>query len=186
MNVNNAKERFRPFGMRHSLRGLALLVLSGVGPESIPDQFRQRPGFTSGGVLHAKEAAPYLPAIGPPGLRFREPESAPTFNVRPVAVGPPMPGLSVMETTVAVANTTARLDPLNPAQATDAHADVTPPGVDSPPGEHAAKAAGKPAPPPILRDDVKPPIRPEDFLPYFQVPGVPLSPSSATYTQTPK
>jgi hypothetical protein len=58
-----------------------------------------------------------------------------------------------------------------------------------------------------LPDDTRPTIRPEDFLPYFQIPGsarhpadvtllvpVPsaapapasLTPSSATYTQSPK
>ena len=65
----------------------------------------------------------------------------------------------------------------------------------------------RPAPAPILPDDIRPRIRPDDFLPFFQVPGsasrpgdviltvpapasagqpAPLPPSSATYTQTPK
>ena len=49
---------------------------------------------------------------------------------------------------------------------------------------------------PILPDDLRQPTRPEDFLPYFQLPGpgvnpgvpapAPLPPSSATYTQTPR
>jgi hypothetical protein len=47
-----------------------------------------------------------------------------------------------------------------------------------------------------LPDDLRQPTRPEDFLPYFQLPGpgvnpgvpapAPLPPSSATYTQTPR
>jgi len=60
------------------------------------------------------------------------------------------------------------------------------------------------APLPIIPDDVRPRVRPEDFLPYFRIPivqpndmnavpvprsvstGAPLPASSATYTQTPR
>ena len=86
--------------------------------------------------------------------------------------------------------------------------DMIPPKV-APPSPAAAKAkeirghpprrpASTPTAPPILPDDVPPPVHPEDFLPYFQYPeaGVrepsappsanrTLPPSSATYHQDP-
>ena len=72
---------------------------------------------------------------------------------------------------------------------------TTPSATDDPPPVRT--------PTPILRDDLRPQTRPEDFLPFFQIPapgsdadvivptprtpvGTPLPPSSATYTQTPR
>ena len=52
--------------------------------------------------------------------------------------------------------------------------------------EAASTSPAKAPAQPIIRDDVKPPVHPEDFLPYFQVPGNPVPPSAAAYTQTPK
>ncbi len=175
MAANRHDGRFNAFGIRQTLRGLGLLLLSGLGPEAISDQYRHRTGPPFGGRMTAKESAPYLPAIGSPGLRFREPEPVPAMIVRPVAVGSPMPGLNVIETTVAVANTTASLGPLNPTQGS-----VDPANV--PPVEQKPTPTKKPAPA-ILPDDAKPPVRPEDFLPYFQIPGA-VPPSSATYQQS--
>jgi hypothetical protein len=70
------------------------------------------------------------------------------------------------------------------------------------PAPNPAKAP----PPAIIPDDARPSVRPEDFLPYFQLPGagkpgdvnllvpasalrgdtgsLPVQPSSATYTQS--
>ena len=76
MATNRFKARFQTFGIRHSIRGLALLLLSGMGPEALSVRFGKRKGFTFVGDLYAKETVPYLPAIGPPGLLFREPEPA--------------------------------------------------------------------------------------------------------------
>ena len=89
--------------------------------------------------------------------------------------------------------------------------DSVPPAVkatsESSPAVNPAPEPEKSAPSAILPDEVRPQVRPEDFLPFFQVPGsatqpgdvtlvmpvprsVPtppaLPPSSATYTQTQK
>ena len=74
-------------------------------------------------------------------------------------------------------------------------------------GEKSAGVPTEKVTPPILPDEIRATVRPEDFLPYFQIPGsarraddvtllvpVPRVPnaqgslpsSSATYTQTPK
>jgi hypothetical protein len=80
--------------------------------------------------------------------------------------------------------------------------------IDIPPEGKPAPVAGPKPPAAILPDDTRPAVRPEDFLPFFQVPGAaksagevnvimpanalttppaaPLPRSSATYTQSPK
>ena len=181
MAANRLKARFQTFGIRHSIRGLALLLLSGMGPEALSVRFRQRRGFTLGGDLYAKESVPYLPAIGPPGLLFCKPEPAAAPAIRPVAVGPPVPGLNVVENAGAAANSAASLAPLQDSVLKAEPAKAT---VVAPPSEPMPSASAKPAAPPIMRDDVKPQVRPEDFLPYFQVPANPVPPSAASYTQT--
>lgn len=145
-----------------------------------------------------EEPVPYLIAHGAPALRFERPTPTPDLSTRPVAAAPPNPALTLTESTVAQANLAAVQPALPRAQ------------TDQPPPEAPAKYAPPPTrkpPPAILPDDTRPTIRPEDFLPFFQIPGsapstggasvivpVPMSPpagitpppSSATYTQTPK
>jgi hypothetical protein len=90
-----------------------------------------------------------------------------------------------------------------------APAESTPMAINLTGEEKPAAPATAPAktPAPILSDDARPTVRPEDFIPYFQIPGsarhpsdvtllIPapkappapasLPPSSATYTQTPR
>jgi len=114
--------------------------------------------------------------------------------------------MSISESSVALANVAAAqsaalngVPPAHPAEAKPAEssASATP---DKPAVEKAAPLA-------ILPDELHPQVRPEDFLPFFQIPGaatgpgdvtlvvpVPRNPpapptqptSSATYTQTQK
>lgn len=138
---------------------------------------------------------PYLPAVGAPALRFRAETPPPDLVARPVAAAaPPLPALSRTESSVALANAAAAQSASTPA-ATDSH-----------PGETNGNPPVKLAPLPILPDETRPQVRPEDFLPFFQIPGsatqpggviplgptvrsapapAPLPPSSATYSQTP-
>ena len=179
--VNHHKAQFRPGRLRQALHCLAFLLLLGLGPEATAAKFRQR-------EWSAPESAPYLTATGPPVLRFREPEVPPEPALRPVAVGPPVPGLNAVESAVAVANAAAvRVSPAGGVPVMD----VAKPGqLNTPQGAPKPLAAAKPIPPAILPDDTRPQVRAEDFLPYFQIPGGPvpaqLPPSSATYTQTPR
>ena len=149
--------------MHQALIGLACLLLPGITPESTAARARQR-------ELRTPLPLPYLVATGPPTLRFQALEVPPEPVLRPVANGPPVPGLTAEETVVAVANTEAVQMPRN---------------TGPPKSVSAAAPPSKPAPRAILPDDTRPAIRAEEFLPYFQVPGS-LPPSSATYTQTPR
>jgi hypothetical protein len=126
----------------------------------------------------------YLPSIGGPGLRFRDPEPATERPVARVSAdAPPVPATEV-------ATLPSRLPVAAPKGAA--------PGLRPTPGP-----ASRPPPAPILPDDLRPQVRPEDFLPYFQIPGgspgsdpvgVPLPssasppaalpPSSASFQQT--
>lgn len=153
-------------------------------------------------VLPQPEATPYLRVTGAPPLRFQNAEAplhpappapAPAATPAPAANPPDSPAATSVETKPEPVATT---DEPGPA-----------PDVTQPAAVPDTTAAPAKTPAPILPDEARPTIRPEDFLPYFQVPGsartpadvtllvpapkappapAPLPPSSATYTQTPK
>ncbi len=91
-----------------------------------------------------------------------------------------------MESAVAAANSAASLGPLAPSLDSVTATENAKAALSAPSNELMPVAPSKSPAPPILRDDVKPLIHPEDFLPYFQIPNTPVPPSSASYTQTPK
>ena len=197
--MNHREPPHLPAGTRRALHCLALLLLPAMAPEGVHALPRSRP---SGGSEGSVGPSPYLPAAGAPPLRFQEAAPPPDLLTRPSAAAPPTPTLTPTESSVALANAAAARS-----------AAVTPPetaSISSTPSPTPEKSAPKNAPtktpPPILPDNVRPTIRPEDFLPYFQIPGaaqnpgdvtllVPaaktpatpsatLPPSSATYTQS--
>jgi hypothetical protein len=133
---------------------------------------------------------PYLAAVGPSPLRFAEAVPPPDLSARPAVGAPPVPD----DTVSAEAPDGAPEKPARP--------DIVPAPAPAPatPPASAAPAAPPRSPPPILADDLRPRVKPEDFLPYFLYPGqggtvvVPLvpaaapvpgvlPPSSATYRQ---
>ena len=150
------------------------------------------------------DALPYLTFVGAPPLRFQRVTPPPDVVTRPAAGAPPVPALTPTELSVALANAAAARSTTTAAQTRD----------DAPASESKldpkspVPARAKAAPSAIIPDDTRPPVRPEDFLPYFQIPGsakqasevnvivpvstrttaapAPLPPSSATYTQSPK
>jgi hypothetical protein len=138
---------------------------------------------------------PYLVAMNPPGLRFREAASLAPLVRKPVATGSPVAATSPELSEVALAN--------------DHAAASTPPMPIAPPSEQIATTGSTPAKTepttptskaqPILPDDTRRKVQSQDFLPLFRFPGasgsnedvtvpVPptpgtLPPSSATYRQ---
>lgn len=135
---------------------------------------------------------PYLATVGAPALRFAE------RLVIPDSSANPPPGSSALHS----ANEQAKPGPDVPPS-TETKSDPSAPSVSKtlpdsnqpvvqPPQQPPHKeSAGNPAVP-ILPDDIHPKARPEDFLPFFQFPGVnhqisnvstPPVPSSATYRQ---
>jgi hypothetical protein len=177
----NREIRLRRPGVRQAFTGLVCLLVPGLTPESTAARSRQR-------EWREPVASPYLVATGPPGLRFQA-LVAPTEPARrPVAIGPPVPGLTAEETVVAAANTAALQSAPTAGPAPPATGVATPDGLVP----RGTPAPAKPLPAPLLRDDARPQIRAEDFIPFFQVPGKrPAAPttalpaSSATYTQSP-
>lgn len=142
-------------------------------------------------------STPYLLALGPPPMRFQEYTPPPDLSAHLPAGAPPIP---------------SGVSPNNPASA-----DVILPIAETPPAPPSAAmkpeardGAGRPkraTPSAIIPDDTRAPVRPEDFLPFFQIPGTAKGPaevsvivpvsgtapqpapapsSSATYTQTPR
>jgi len=185
--MNHREPPHRAIGGRLALRCLPLLLLPAFAPRILYSH--SQPGN--------RGSVPYLPHLGGPPLRFQAAPPSPDPAARPSAAAPPIPPLTPTESVVAQANAAA-------VQSVITH----PPAPAPAPAPPAAEPpAAKPAPPALLPDDTRQPIRPEDFLPYFQfpatrgspgaasviVPGVytapapsPLPPSSATYIQSPQ
>ncbi|HYD85797.1 MAG TPA: hypothetical protein VEA63_17135 [Opitutus sp.] len=155
------------------------------------------------------QSKPYLVALGAPPLRFQEPAPPPHLIHRPLAVTPPP--LEAEAESHDPADATEPEAQSNPSTsntlpaATSLAVDTTTTTTtttDFPSNETPAPTR---TPPPILPDELRPQARPEDFLPFFQIPVshpgdvnvvVPmprapaapgtLPPSSATYIQTPR
>jgi hypothetical protein len=179
-------------GARRALHMLSLLLLPALAPKGADALPRgHRP------LERGNPPTPYLPALGVPTLRFQEATPPPDLVTRPPAAAPPQPALSTTENSVAADNAAAVARSVPAAQ----EAEPTHPTA----AKTTPKDTGTPPPPAILPDDGRPAIRPEDFLPYFQIPGTarhagdvnllvpvpgsapapaPLPPSSATYNLT--
>ncbi len=147
----------------------------------------------------AKEAAPteleqlgpshpYLMVIGSPPLRFQEP-SLPLGSMEQTPVALP-PNPATVPKPVSARSTGAPPPPVKPSAPGG-------PKPNSAPGD-TITSAGQPAGhdqvlPSIIPDEMRPRVRPEEFLPFFQLPGSgqqdapapeapsTLPPSSATY-----
>lgn len=199
--MNQREPTSTPIGVGQTLSCLALLLL----PMVAAARAWSRP------ALPMQDALPhprtYLVALGSPPLRFEEPAPPPDLVTRPAAGAPPRPAmfdepLAGQDQPAAPAAVSAS----SPSPTAD-HTPVPGASTDSattPPTEAQVPVH---TPPPILPDDVRPQTRPEDFLPFFQIPATqpggpsvivpvpripaspapaPLPPSSATYTQTPR
>lgn len=172
--MNHREPTQRPIALRRGLQCLAF-VLSAVVPQALPAAARQRTASGPSAERSSRESAGYLTSLGAPPLRFVEIAPPPDVTTRPAAAAPPQPALTVTESSVAMANAAA-------AQSVSVH--TTAPElpvetkVESP--APAPAAAEKPTPSAILPDETRPEVRPEDFLPFFQIPGSPNQPGGMT------
>lgn len=199
--MNSSEPPQLPVGTRRVLHCLSLFLIPALTPTVVQSLPRSRPTAVPLLVPRQPDSPPYLPIVGAPALRFQRPVPPPDLVTHPVAAAPPIPKLTPTE--VAVAQNNAEAAAIAAAE----------PSVPAP---KDASAEAKPAAPspepkrvirPILPDDTRAPIRAEDFLPYFQIPGAAkgpgevsvimpanvsnapapvLPPSSATYTQSPR
>jgi hypothetical protein len=129
-------------------------------------------------LVPGQAARPYLAFVGPPPLRFEDLLPPPDLSTPPAAGAPPKVSEREATETVAPKSSIVASAPVRPV------ADKT-----------VIAAPRAPAVAPILPDDVPSQVHPEDFLPYFQLPGDSVGPqaapaaprtippSSATYTQ---
>lgn len=126
---------------------------------------------------------PYLRYIGPPPLRFQEPVPPPDVSARPPPAGPPASGGKTKPEIVHA--------PVQDVPVMAPPASPTPPIVAGPPPRLPPRMRELPpadsstptGPAPLLPDDGRARVKPEDFLPFFQFPGKGPPPSSATYQQ---
>lgn len=102
----------------------------------------------------APETRPYVMAIGSPMLRFADALPPLDLSIRQPG-GAPVP------------------PPAKPTEHPEAQAIAEPAPIPLPEAyvEIGAPVVKNAAPPPILPDDTRPKVRPEDFLPYFQFPA---------------
>ncbi|HEY0967498.1 MAG TPA: hypothetical protein VGD88_08920 [Opitutaceae bacterium] len=196
--------------LRQASHCLALLLLPALAPgfsRAMPRP-RVNPG-PDAAVQPRHLPQPYLRVVGAPPLRFAADAPPPDLVTRPPAAGTP-PGLADNHETEP-APSLGNLDNSAPETASTTEVvDAMPvPSVQPADVAPASRMPSTPAPSgpaPILPDDTRPSLRPEDFLPFFQLPGtsgvsadvtviapVPRQapappaqpPSSATYRQTP-
>jgi hypothetical protein len=134
-------------------------------------------------VQPAQASEPYLCTIGAPPLRFRETIRLPEpEDTKPVATRP------------TDSSKASKANPPGPQATASAPAPKAPEAVvtEAHSGNPAGSDAGQPS---IIPDEMRPRVRTEEFLPFFQLPGPggaavppaqpPASPprSSATYEQ---
>lgn len=192
--MNQREPTAVPYGAGRALPCLALLLLP-ILTETCASARAQ--GSWGNAGLGSK---PYLAVIGAPALRFAEATPPPDIAGRPAGAAPPHPS-SMQEPSASAPPASSPVPSAPPAPI-----EPTPPApaANAPkPSTESANAAAPiiRTPPPILPDEVHPQARPEDFLPFFQIPSVrpgdtnvvpvpptpgTLPPSSATYTQTPQ
>jgi hypothetical protein len=130
-------------------------------------------------LVPSETSRPYLAVLGPPSLRFEEAQPPPDLSARPPGGAPPKPAVRPIGADVI------------PAPVVQPKVVVSIPAAPQPAKVEVIAAPKPPPPPSILHDDVRPQVRPEDFLPYFQYPGAESQasnsnnppPSTATYTQ---
>jgi len=150
----------------------------------------------------------YLRVVGAPPLRFVEATPPPDLVTRPPAAGTP-PVLAANQEPELELLSEETTEELTEQTATTEVVDAMPVAESPPTAAAEIRTEPIPAsegPAPILPDDTRPSLQPEDFLPFFQMPGtgrmtsdvtviapVPRQappppaqpPSSATYRQTP-
>jgi hypothetical protein len=191
--MNHREPTSVPQGMGQALPRLALLLL----PFLALSRAGSRPNINTPETLVLPTG--YLLAVGSPTLRFQENAPPPDLVTRPAASAPPKPPQSESISRPDVLVFTP--PPTNNGSLSGAAAE--PAASTSELNTEAMPAPHTPAP--ILRDDLQHQARPEDVLPYFQIPASqsgdvnvivpvprsastppPLPPSSATYTQSPR
>ncbi len=202
--MNHREPPHLPAAARRALHCLSLLLLPALAPKGADALPQARPG-REGAPPQAPKPVSYLSVVGAPPLRFEEALPPPDLTTRPAAAAPPQPALTATENSVAAENSAAARSivastPATPTLTAGSATETKPAAKEEP-------VAAKP-PAAILPDDARPVVKPEDFLPFFQIPGsaakpgdvtlvAPVSatapapaasipPSSATYTQSPK
>ena len=190
--MNHREPPHQAVGLRRALRYVSLLLLPTLAPKFVSGISESHPNLGAALDLRNGEPVlqPYLAIVGGPPLRFQNAPPPPDLTVRPAAGARSIPIVALVEAPPAPVE--SKLAP-----ATAALAAIT----EFP--AHAEPVTPAKAPPPsIITDDARPTIRPEDFLPYFQIPGqaggvnvlvpvprdalapAPLPPSTATSTQS--
>lgn len=182
-----------PRGVGRVLPGLTLLLL----PWLVVDSARSRQLASAERSLLVQ--TPYLAAIGAPSMRFLDPAPPPDLVTRPPAAAPPLlkTEAPTRPDVIPASPEVAATSPTNTAAAPEPAATATTTSTEEHPTPRPVA--------PILVDELRPRVRAEDFLPYFQIPAehngdvsvlVPiprgasapaaLPTSSATYTQSPR
>lgn len=186
--MNHREPTPAPRGSGQALPCLALLLL----PFLTLSRAWSRPNLPA--IATLTPPGGYLIAVGAPSLRFQAAIPPPDLVARPAASAPPKIENSASHPDVLVFTPPA------------ASAAVSEPPPASTMTEETGDESNVPrTPPPILRDELQRHTRPEDVLPYFQIPAAqpgdvglivpvprsagtpaPLPASSATYTQSPR
>ena len=196
--MNQREPTSVPQGPGWAFPCLALLLLPSLSGARAPalTQLPPQAGLTQQNA--------YLVALGAPPLRFQDPVPETDLAVRPPKPGVSKPIVSNHPSTATEAAGDVSFADASRSSAAPETRHETTDTISTDTAENPSKPVRTPLP--ILPDEVRPQARPEDFLPFFQIPAtqsgdvnvivpVPHSPgsvttalpaSSATYTQTPR
>jgi hypothetical protein len=190
-SMNHREPTSVPRGTGQALPCLALLLL----PILALSRAWSRPNLST--PISTVGPTGYLAAIGAPSLRFREAMPPPDLVMRPAGSAPPK---IISEESAGHPDVLVYTSP-TPSLAPGS---TSPANAATPAASDPESAAHQMTPPPILRDELQHQARPEDVLPFFQIPTAqsgdvnlivpgmrsnapaPLPQSSATYTQSPR
>lgn len=197
--------------VRPSSRMLALLLLPVLMPENAVGTPRPRPSAGLPVRMEPEAPVPYLRLVGAVPLRFQlAPQPPAPWPVSLAPIDPPSETRTDASPETPPTATLASVQETTSVATTDASStgEVADRGPTSTGEMRAFPADAGPqrTPSPILVDELRATVRPEDFLPFFTLPGtkageagsalivpvprqaapfVPMPPSSATYNRLP-
>jgi hypothetical protein len=145
------------FGFAPALAGKTIeRYYAGAGTEAAPIELEQL------GPSH-----PYLKAIGSPPLRFQEPP-LPLGSMEQTPVAPPPNPATVPKPASARSGGEPPPPPVKPSALGGPKPATAPDDTVASAGQQAGHDQALPS---IIPDEMRPKVRPEEFLPFFQLPG---------------
>lgn len=151
------------------MRCLSFLLVPALASEVTPRP-RSTSSCATGSTPGADPLLPYLLAVGPPPLRFAQALPLPDVSTRPASAAPPVPAV-VEEIAAANAASAKPVGTAPPSPVAPPEAPAPEPATTLVAPVDTAKPTPAKTPAALIPDDTQHELRPEEILPFFQMPG---------------